>query len=176
MDDDILDEEWSIMYEEPEKTKVLDSNTFKKPVKNIKVRKPIVLKTGQSVREAIELMQHNRLGCVLVVKDAKLSGILTERDVLLKSIGSGKDMAKVKVDEIMTRDPEAFQPEDSVAFVLNAMSVGGYRHVPIVNDKNEPLAVVSVKDIVTFLVEHFPEEVLNLPPKPFRHSDQIDGG
>ena len=176
MDDNILDEEWSIMYEESEKTKVLDSNTFKKPLKNIKVRKPLVLKSGQSVKEAVELMQHNRLGCVLVVRGGKLSGILTERDVLLKSIGSGKDMSKAKVDDIMTHDPEAFQPDDSVAFVLNSMSVGGYRHVPIVNEKNEPLAVVSVKDIVAFLVEHLPEEVLNLPPKPVRRSGDIDGG
>lgn len=176
MDDDMLDEEWSIMYQESEKTKVLDSNTFKKPVKNVKVRKPLVLKMGQTVKDAVQLMQDKDLGCVLIVKDGKLAGILTERDVLMKTVGAGKDIAKVKVEEIMTADPESFQPEDSVAFVLNAMSVGGYRHVPIVDEQDRPIAVVSVKDIIGFIVDHFPEEVLNLPPKPIRRSDQIDGG
>ena len=176
MEDEILDEEWSIMHEESEHVKVLDSNTFKKPVKNIKVRKPLVVSVGKTLKDAVELMQQKRLGCVLIVKDRKLAGILTERDVLMKSVGSGKDMSKVKVEEIMTPDPQAFQTDDSVAFVLNAMSVGGYRHVPIVDDQDRPLAVVSVKDIVNFLVEHFPEEVLNLPPHPVRRTDQVDGG
>lgn len=176
MDDEILDEEWSIMYEESEKRKVLDSNTFKKPIKNVRVRKPIVLNSGRSVHEAVDLMQKKQHGCVLIVKDGKLAGILTERDVLMKAIGSGKDMTKMKVDEIMTPDPEAFEADDSVAFILNAMSVGGYRHVPIVDEHNKPIAVVSIRDIVTFLVEHFPEEVLNLPPRPIRRTDQIDGG
>lgn len=176
MDDDILNEEWSIMYEESEKTKVLDSNTFKKPVKNVKVRRPIVVNVGQTVKEAVALMQKKKYGCVLVAKNDRLAGIFTERDLLMKCIGSGKDLAKVKVEEVMTPDPEAFQPEDSVAFVLNAMSVGGYRHVPIVDERNKPIAVVSVKDIIRFLVEHFPEEVLNLPPHPIRRTDHIDGG
>lgn len=176
MPDEYLDEEWSIMYEESEKSKVLDSNTFKKPVRKIKVRKPIVIESGKSVKDAVELMQQRHLGCALVTKNGKLAGIMTERDILMKIVGKGKDIGKVKVDEIMTPDPQAFEPDDSVAFVLNAMSVGGYRHVPIVDDKEKPIAVVSVKDIVGFIVEHFPEEVLNLPPKPMRRSKDIDGG
>jgi CBS domain-containing protein len=176
MDDEMLDEEWSIMYEESGKTKVLDSDTFKKPVKNIKVRKPLVLEMGRTVKDAVGLMQKKRMGCVLIVKGWKLAGILTERDLLMKIVGSGKDIGKVKVEEIMTPDPEAFQPDDSVAFVLNAMSIGGYRHVPIVDEQNKPVAVVSIKDLVAFIVEHFPEEVLNLPPHPIRRTDQIDGG
>jgi CBS domain-containing protein len=59
---------------------------------------------------------------------------------------------------------------------MNSMHVGGYRHVPVVNDKNIPLAVVSVKDIIGFIVENFSEEILNLPPKPLRDASREDGG
>jgi len=45
------------------------------------------------------------------------------------------------------------------------MEVGGFRHVPIVDEHGRPKLVVSVRDIVTFLVSSFPEEVLNLPPE-----------
>lgn len=176
MADEILDEEWSIMYEESAKVKVLDSDTFKKPVKNIKARKPVVLEIGKTGKDAVELMQQKKVSCVLVVRQGKLAGILTGRDILMKLIGSGKDFDRVRVEEIMTPDPEAFEPDDSIAFVLNAMAVGGYRHVPIVDPDNKPIAVISMRDIVNFIVEHFPEEVLNLPPRPIRRADQIDGG
>jgi CBS domain-containing protein len=43
------------------------------------------------------------------------------------------------------------------------MSVGGFRHVPVVDESHHPVFVVSVSDIVEFLVEAFPREVLNLP-------------
>ena len=44
------------------------------------------------------------------------------------------------------------------------MSVGGFRHVPVVNQRGFPVAVISVRDVVEFLVEAFPSEILNLPP------------
>ena len=164
-----------MMYEESEHTKVLDSNTFKKPVKNIKVPKPATVKLGRPVSEAVQLMQERHFGCLLVLKDGVVAGILTERDLLMKVIGKGKDLKSMKVEEVMTPDPETFQPDDSIAFVLNAMHVGGYRHIPIVDEEKHPLAVVSVKDVVGFIAEHFPEELLNLPPKPMRETQEREG-
>lgn len=176
MEDEILDEEFSIMYEEPERTKVLDSNTFRRPVKNLKLRKPVMVDIALSVREALTIMQSKKFGCVLVTRGGTLAGILTERDIIAKALGEQKDLGKISVQEVMTPDPVTLQPEDSVAFVLNAMHVGGYRHVPIVDDRDRPLAVVSVKDIIGFIVDNFPEEILNLPPKPIRRSEHQDGG
>ena len=176
MDDEILDEEFSIMYQEAQRVKVLDSNTFMQPVKHLKVLKPMTLNAGQPVADAVDLMQKKNVGCILITKDSKLAGILTERDILTKAIGKGKDHAKMKVDEIMTPDPESFEPDDSIAFIINAMDAGGYRHIPVVDEKKIPIAVVSVKDIIGFIAEHFSEEVLNLPPKPLRTSGSQDGG
>ena len=176
MEDENIDEEFSIMYKESEKVKVLDSNTFRKPLKSLKVPKPVTLDTSSSVQEALTLMQLKQFGCVLITKDEKLVGILTERDIIVKALSEGSDLHEMKVDEIMTPKPESFQPDDSVAFVMNAMAVGGYRHIPVVNERGIPLAVISVKDIVSFIVEHFSEEVLNLPPKPIRRTESQDGG
>jgi CBS domain-containing protein len=169
-----LDEEFSQMYEELEQRKVLDSSTFRQPIKHLKVMKPVTLSPGQSIAEALDVMRQKRFGCVVVMEKEKLVGILTERDILLKVAGiSGAE--KKKVREIMTPDPEVFEPDDSIAFVLNAMHVGGYRHIPVVDAKGKPLAVISVKDIVGFILDHFAEDVLNLPPKPMRTTDQREG-
>ncbi len=176
MEDEILDEELSIMYEEPGRTKTLDSNTFLKPVRSLKLRRPVMVDLNQSVQEALSVMQSKRSGCVLVTRGSALAGILTERDIVGKALGKERDLNAVSVKELMTPDPVTLQQDDSVAFVLNAMHVGGYRHVPIVDDKNRPLAVVSVKDIIGFIVDHFPEEILNLPPRPVRRSEHLDGG
>ncbi|MBI2619698.1 MAG: CBS domain-containing protein [Ignavibacteriales bacterium] len=174
MPDEYVDEELSQMYEEGEAKKVLDSSTFQKPIKQLKVRKPVVLSPSQTVGEAVKLMRNKRFGCVVVAEKEKLIGILTERDILMKvAIEKGAEVKTVR--EVMTPNPEVFEPEDSIAFVLNAMHVGGYRHVPVVDEKNKPLAVVSVKDIVGFILDHFPEDVLNLPPKPVRSTDQREG-
>ena len=177
MEEDSLEEEWSIMYEESERTRVLDSNTFKRPVRNLKVRKPIMLDTEQALQEAIAVMKGRHFGCVLVTaKDATLAGILTERDILTKALGGPKDFNALKIKEVMTPDPESVQADDSIAFVMNAMHVGGYRHVPVVDEQNIPVAVVSVRDIMAFIVENFSEEILNLPPARIRRAPQQDGG
>jgi len=176
MEDEILDEEFSMMYQEPERTKTLDSNTFLRPVKNLRLRKPVMVDVTQSVQEAITLMQLKQFGCVIITRGETLAGILTERDIVTKVLGEERDLDTISVQEMMTPDPVSLQPDDSVAFVLNAMHIGGYRHVPVVDDRNRPLAVVSVKDIIGFIVDNFPEEILNLPPKPVRTTDHLDGG
>lgn len=177
MEDDNLEEEFSIMYQESDRLHVLDSNTFKKPVKNLKLRKPITLDLDEALQNAVALMKTKQCGCVLVTaKDSTLAGILTERDILTKAVGERRDFKEIKIREVMTPDPESVQAADSVAFVMNAMHVGGYRHVPVVDEHDVPVAVVSVRDIVGFIVENFPEEILNLPPKAPRRAPQADGG
>ncbi len=175
MNNEILDEELSQMYEESVKpSRVLDATTFQTPIKNLRVRKPITVSPSQTVAEAIALMQEKRLGCVAVTSESKLVGIFTERDVLTKIAGKA-DPAKLKVADVMTPNPEAFQPDDSIAYILNAMHVGGYRHVPVVDEAGRPLAVASVKDIIGFILDQFPEDVLNLPPSPIRKTEQREG-
>lgn len=168
------DDELSQMYEESEHRKVLDSSTFQLPIKHLKVLKPVAVAPTMTVREAIGIMQEKRIGCVVVTEKGKLTGILTERDILLKVAGN-KGAESRAVKDVMTPDPEVFQPEDSLAFVLNAMHVGGYRHVPVVDEHGTPVAVASVKDIVGFILDHFAEDVLNLPPQPIRTTDQREG-
>ena len=114
-------------------------------------------------------MQSEHRGCVVVTEDgtaeSRLVGIFTERDVLHRVIDGGRNPATLTLQEIMTADPECVSNESSVAWVLNKMEVGGFRHVPVVDEAGRPKLVVSVRDIVAFLVASFPEEVLNLPPE-----------
>jgi CBS domain-containing protein len=175
MNDEIIDDELSQMYEEESKTKkTLDSSTLHKPVKHLRVRKPITLGPHDMALEAIELMRKKKIGCVLVTEQEKLVGIFTERDVLMKVAGR-KDISALKLSDVMTKNVDGFQQDDSIAYVLNAMHVGGYRHIPVIDEKGKPIAVISVKDIIAYILEHFAEDILNLPPSPMRKTEQREG-
>ena len=115
---------------------------------------------------AIEAMNEHRTGCVLVAEHDRLVGVFTERDVLTKVAAQGLSIDETAVEEVMTRDPEWLTLDDGIAYALNMMSVGGFRHIPLVDDELRPAGVVAMRDIVDFIVDLFPEEVLNLPPSP----------
>lgn len=176
MDARDIDEELKEMYEEGSgEPKILNSNTLKIPIKAMPVVPPIVVQRGASVLDAARLMQEKHIGCVLVVREGLLDGILTERDLLMKTVGTGKDISKTKVEEVMTSDPEVLQPDDMLAFALNYMHVGGYRHVPVVDEKQRPVGVLSVKNVVDYLADFFPQEVLTLPARPIRKTTDREG-
>ncbi len=169
-DPEHLKEELERYHEEPAGPKAFDSDTLLEPLQHLRLRtkEPLCSDASESVAVAAERMGKKRVGCVLVVKEGKLIGLCTERDIIQKVLCTGTDPTSVRIEKIMTADPECLQPTDSVAFALHLMHMGGYRHVPLVNEDYQPVGIVSVKDIVDHIVEHFPEEVYNLPPRPLR--------
>jgi CBS domain-containing protein len=103
--------------------------------------------------ECIQMMQERRFGSLLVVdKAGVLIGIFTERDCLMRVLGKSVDLSAVTVQDFMTANPVTERPDVSLAFALNLMSNGGFRHIPIVDQDNMPIGVVSVKDVVDHIV------------------------
>jgi len=146
------------------------------PVSELPLREPIVVDADSTVVAAVNAMNEHRTGCVLVQRGGKLTGIFTERDVLTKVIFRNNSNS-MKVDDVDTNNPETLEATATIAFALNKMSVGGYRHIPIVDRNGKPAGVLSVRDIVDFLVELFPDGVLNLPPSPDKAiAKSLDGG
>jgi CBS domain-containing protein len=166
--DDLGDE----AYFEPtlRKSEGFDARLLREPLGVIPARKPLVFQPDATVTDAMRAMQREHRGCVLVTDDgtqkSKLLGIFTERDVLFRIVDKGRNPAALAVGDVMTVDPENLSDRSTVAYVLNKMSVGGFRHVPVVDDEHRPVCVISVRDVVSFLVEAFPREVLNLPAEP----------
>jgi CBS domain-containing protein len=144
-------------------------------VSQLMVRDPLVVDVSTTVVAAVNRMNEHRTGCVLVEKDGKLVGIFTERDVLRKVIYR-EGHQNWKVESVMTRHPTTLPETASVAYALNKMSVDGYRHIPIMDDAGQTVGVVSVKDIIHFVVEWFPESVLNLPSSPDKGISKAEDG
>jgi len=142
------------------------SNLLDLPIGTLEPASPVSVETGTALSVVIEKLQRHRIGCVLVTQDNRLEGIITERDLSLKVLGCGVDINSAIVDDFMTIDPECLQLYDPIAFAMNRMNLGGFRHVPLVDKSMRPVGIISVKDIVTLLVDEFPSAVMNLPPEP----------
>lgn len=145
------------------------------PIRALEPRPAASVPESATIREAIELMLDRGIGAVLVEREGRAAGIFTERDVLRRVVSSDIDLSR-PVSEVMTRDPEALGPDDGIAFALNRMIVGGFRHIPIVDDAGRPLAVLSQREVVAYFVSLLPGRVLNLPPEPGLEAHSTDGG
>lgn len=167
-DDEFLDDPYFESDRSAPAAGSFDASLMRESVRVLQARHPLIFAPHNTVTEAIRAMQKEHRGVVLITGDgsaeSRVLGIFTERDVLFRVVDRGRNPASLALAEVMTRDPELLPVEASVAWVLNKMSVGGFRHVPVVDKAGCPVFVVSVKDVVDFLVERFPREVGNLPP------------
>src|SRR5438477_11734245 len=110
--------------------RVLDQRMIREPIRYVAPRPPLCLAPSDTVQDAIRTMREHRIGCVLVVEGERLTGIITERDLLLKVEAADRGHP---VRDFMTPDPEVLAAEDPIVYALNKMSVGGFRHVPLVD-------------------------------------------
>ncbi|MCH8850351.1 MAG: CBS domain-containing protein [Chloroflexi bacterium] len=117
---------------------------------------------GEPVALAVHHMQPQETGCVLVMEDEQLVGIITERDILLKAAGENVDLNAVAVRELMTQDPVILREEDTLAVALHKMSIGGFRHIPLVT-KGHVTGIVSVRDLLHHVADFIQEQPSSAP-------------
>lgn len=178
MADEILDEEEAIAEERAREAAEFTSTIAKRPIRELPTLSPAICVTPDTtVRKAVDEMIRHRVACVLVVvkmrgpwrpQDKPLVGTFTGRDVLSRVVAAGQNADTTRVADVMTADPECLTLDDGIAYALNKMSVGGSgtRHIPLVDKEGRPTNVVTMRNIVDFILDLFPSEVLNLPPSP----------
>lgn len=102
---------------------------------------------GASVLEAMKVMAANNVGAVLVMEDNKITGILSERDIVRKVDVLGKSTAAIRVKEIMTEKVLYVEPGQSLEDCMALMIEKRIRHLPVL-DKEQLLGVISVGDVL----------------------------
>ena len=152
----------------------LARNLRNDPVMRLQPTSPRMVGRACSVGEAVALMRREQIGCVLVTDNGSLAGIFTERDLMRRVLAVGKNL-DISIDEVMTPKPETVRHRDSIRGAIRLMNGGGHRHLPVVDDENRPVGVVSAKRIVNYLVEHYPAAVYCQPPDPTAHPASAEG-
>ena len=102
-----------------------------------------------NVFEAAKKMRDHKVGALMVVEKDTLSGIFTERDLMIRVIAEGHDPKKVKVSEYMTSSVATASPETSISEAANLMSQSRIRHLPVIQD-GKLYGLVSSGDILAW--------------------------
>jgi len=113
------------------------------------------------VYEALEIMADKDIGAVLVMDDADLCGIFSERDYARKVILQGKASRETPVREIMTSPPVVTSLEQSVDDCLRLMTDHRIRHLPVVSQE-AVIGVLSIGDLVNWIIRRQEEEIHHL--------------
>jgi CBS domain-containing protein len=117
-------------------------------MQELNVGEPDVLDLSVDVDRAVQVMHAKGSDCVLVVEAGHLVGIFTDRDAVLKV--AGRRASARPIADYMTRDPVVLRHDDTVAVAINKMAVGGFRHIPIV-ENGRPTGVVTARDVFRHL-------------------------
>jgi len=131
----------------------MDARTLSLSISTLDYKQPATVQVGAPVSDVINIMQISSFGCVLVVDDEqRLIGIITDRDLLVHINGKRLDPTEVNVEDIMTPNPETLRASDPIAFALNLMHLGHFRHVPlsITDDQQQefPVGIISTRDVL----------------------------
>lgn len=104
-----------------------------------------------TVAEVARTMAERRIAAVLVMQGDRLAGIVTERDMTARVVAAGKVPAATAVSEIMTAAPDTIKADQPPLEALRMMAERGYRHLPVVDGGGTVVAMVSVRDLYTFM-------------------------
>ena len=135
---------------------------------------PATVMPETSLRDALAQMRDQGGDAILIKEGGRLAGILTERDVLTRVFGAPVDELR-PVADFMTVDPHTLSADASLLEAMQAMERGHYRNLPLVEPDGTVVGLLRQQDLIEFIAEAFPQEILNLPPRPHQLMDQPEG-
>ena len=144
-------------------------------LQDLPLEEPAVVSPFTPVRTAVATMQEGSRSCVLAVQDGKLEGIFTERDVLTKCMEDGFDWEQPLSAAVMTRDPRTIASNRTIGEAIMLMQQHHYRTLPVMTN-GSVVGLVRLGDLLRHLAEEYPEDVLNLPPRPHQVMERPEGG
>lgn len=103
---------------------------------------------GCHVLEALKIMAEKNIGSVVVLKDGKYCGLMTERDYARKIILQGKTSAQTNVSDIMSTDLPRISPKDYIDHCMRLMSDANIRYLPVFEEE-QLCGIISINDLVT---------------------------
>jgi len=143
-------------------------------------REPVTVRPGTSLADCLAEIRRSGTGDSVFVCDAdgRLLGVLAERDIFGRLVGG--DVPPIDLDQpvetLMTTKPNHLHLEETVRGAIELMQTGRYRNVPLLDDDDILQGVIRPQDVLKFLAESFPEELLNLPPRPHQTMRRAEGG
>ena len=110
----------------------------------------IALGQTKSVHDAVQLMSSHNIAAIAVTdgNDHKLIGIISERDITHRVLACGLNPQATPLSDVMTENPECVRPGDACLDAIELMLTRNIRHLPVVTDEHEVVAMVSMRNLL----------------------------
>jgi len=116
-------------------------------VQDVMTRNPKVVRASTTVKDAACIMRDSKIGDVIVVDDAnKVCGIVTDRDLVVKSVASGSDPSKTSIESVCSKDVTALKPTQTTDDAVKMMRDKAIRRLPVL-DAGKLVGIVSLGDL-----------------------------
>lgn len=115
-----------------------------------------------TVYDAVKLLSELNIGALLVMRDQKMMGIITERDYRDKIILKGRASKDTRVDDIMTKEVFYVAPTETVDSCMKIMTNKKIRHIPVMNGDKTVAGMVSIGDLVKAVIQKQEVEISTL--------------
>jgi len=112
---------------------------------------------GAKLSAAIKLLSERRIGAVLVLNQGRIEGILSERDIVRVLGERGASVLDEQVSAVMTRKVVSCREKDTVSEIMETMTTGKFRHLPVVED-GRVVGLISIGDVVKWRVGEYERE------------------
>ena len=139
-------------------------------------REPLTVAPGTPLQTCLDLIRGAGTADSVFVTDAagRLLGVLTERDIFARLVTANADLS-LPVERLMVDHPNTLHLDEPVRRAIELMQTGRFRNVPLIDDDRVLVGVVRPVDVLKYLAEAFPEELLNLPPRPHQKMAETEG-
>ena len=144
-------------------------------INELPLEEPAVVSPFTTVRSAVALMKEGSRSCVLAVDEGRLRGIFTERDVLTKCMDEGFDWDQQLDAGVLTKEPRTIASNRTIAEAIALMQQHHYRTLPVM-ESGSVVGLVRLGELLRHLAEEYPEDILNLPPRPHQVMERPEGG
>lgn len=128
-----------------------------KSILETKGRDIISVKPDAVLADAVKLLSSRKIGAVLVMNGPTLDGILSERDIVRVLGDRGAAALDEPVRNVMTRKVVSCRPADTVRAIMEKMTTGKFRHLPVLED-GKIVGLISIGDVVKRRVSEFEHE------------------
>ncbi len=137
----------------PETRQIVSESDLNVSIASVRITHPKTVSPTQTVREAIAEMRPDPAGAVVILEGSKIVGIFTDRD-LMKKVAGNAGLLDEPIAYYMTPDPVVLREDDTMAYALNKMGDGGFRHIPVVRD-GELVGMVTARDVMSWVLGRY---------------------
>lgn len=135
-------------------------------VRDVMTTRPRCAAPDTTLSEVAELMEAEDVGAIPVVDGERLLGMVTDRDIVIRAIAKGKDPRETPVAQIASKDLVTLEPDQDLSDALKLMAQYQVRRLPVIEDEDRLVGVVSQADVALLAKEKATGEMVEEISKP----------